>query len=172
MRATALHAPVTGHVREHEGVGYRAIAIGAICFFAVACGEEVTAPKRPAIVPATAVWAGGSDGGAWLDCTAIEPTSKRYRCTTYEENAGEVWAQGEYVIRSAHWDQAAKRASYRPVDQAPAALQYTFFDGDIIHLAPPLVLVPDGWINHPFEKGGKKQLYEMGEPRGNEISYD
>jgi hypothetical protein len=42
---------------------------------------------------------------------------------------------------------------------------YSSFDGEIIRLAQAFVLIPDGWINHPFEKGGKKQLYEMGETR-------
>ena len=151
----------------------RTLITAVVCLFVAACDEgRVSAPARPAIIPATAVWAGGGDGGAWLDCVALERTPNRYRCTTYEDHAGSVWAEGEYVLRSAHWDQAAKKALYKPVEQMPTALQYSSFDGEIIRLAQPLVLVPDGWINHPFEKGGKKQLYEMGEPRGKEISYE
>ena len=154
-------------------MNYGAIAIVASCFLVLACDAgEVSAPKRPAVVPPTAVWAGGSDGGAWLECVPVGSISTRYRCTTYNEDTGAVWAQGEYVIRSTHWDKGAKKALYEPVNKTPASLQYTSFDGEIIRLAQQLVLVPDGRINHPFEKGGKKQLYEMGEPRGKEITYD
>lgn len=144
-----------------------------VCLVAAACGEgRVSAPARPASVPATAVWAGGADGGAWLDCVALERTPNRYRCTAYEDHAGSVWAEGEYVLRSVHWQEAKKKALFEPVGQPPSVLQYSAFDGHIIHLVQPLVLIPDGWIKHPFEKGGKKQLFEMGEPRGEEVQYE
>jgi len=74
-------------------------------------------------------------------------------------------------MRSAQWH-GDKASSFTAVTQAPAKLQYVSFDGEVIHLAQPLVLVPDGWIQYPLEKGGKKQLFELGHVRSAEVRYD
>jgi len=83
-----------------------------------------------------------------------------------------MWAQGQYVLRSAQWNENTKRASFAPVTDVPTPLQYNSFDGEIIRLAQPLALVPDGWIRYPLAKGGKKQLFEMGQARSAEVAYD
>jgi hypothetical protein len=152
---------------------WRTLLAAVVCLLGAACGEtEVVAPPRPASVPTAAVWAGGADGGAWLDCVAVQRAHSRYRCTVYNDYGGSVWADGEYVLRSVRWDDQKKKALFGAVNEAPTVLQYSSFDGDIIRLVQPLALVPDGWINYPFEKGGKKQLFELGEPRSEEVQYE
>src|SRR5688572_9947712 len=145
-----------------------ALAAMIVCVGAIGCDRQGIAPARPANVPPTAVWAGGADGGAWIDCVALERAPYRYRCTTYDDHSGSMWAQGEYVLRAAQWHKDTKRVSFEPATQVPSNLQYSSFDGEVISLAQPLVLVPDGWIKYPFEKGGKKQMFEMGQARSEE----
>ena len=38
---------------------------------ALACTPTPKAPRRPFGVPKTAAWAGGADGGAWIDCWRV-----------------------------------------------------------------------------------------------------
>ncbi len=43
---------------------------------------------RPSTVPKSATWAGGADGGAWIDCNPVGETFDR---TVYHERSGEGW---------------------------------------------------------------------------------
>ena len=48
------------------------LAISLIGALAVAaCQMEARAPDRLPSIPETAVWAGGVDGGAWLECLDV-----------------------------------------------------------------------------------------------------
>lgn len=149
-----------------------ALAAAVMCASLAACDHESSARSRPSTVPATAVWAGGADGGAWITCMPLDRKPYRYRCFTYNDQSGSIWAEGEYVLRSAQWNEKTKGASFSPVADVPTQLKYTSFDGEIIRLAHPLVLVPDGWIKYPLAKGGKKQLFELGQTRSAELAYD
>lgn len=53
-------------------------------------------PERPDHVPASAEWAGGSDGGAWIACS--KKTLSQYACTVYDHD-GKLWASGTYTIK-------------------------------------------------------------------------
>lgn len=150
----------------------RAASVIAVSLLTAACEPgEVSAPARPTKVPAAAVWAGGADGGAWIECSVQRSVQDHYRCRVYDDYEGSVWAEGEYVLRLSRWNTSEKNALLEPANQ-PAALRYSSFDGRLIHLADSLVLVPDGWINYPFNSGGKKQLYELGERQGEEVQYE
>ena len=58
-------------------------------------------PDRPAAVPVSAEWAGGPEGGAWINCSMAtkEPTVS-YDCSLFNED-GTVWAQGIFILVSA-----------------------------------------------------------------------
>ena len=98
----------------------------------------------------------------------LEHKLYRYRCTMYNDPSGSIWAEGEYVLRSAQWHGAKNAASFAAAAEVPGRLQYSSFDGEIIRLAQPLVLVPDGWVTYPLEKGAKRRLFEMGRARSAE----
>ncbi len=81
-------------------------------------------PPRPASVPAAAVWAGGPDGGAWIQCT---PAARDFDCTIFHDS-GDVWTKGRF------------RAE--PASAAGKGLQYNAYDGELIHLLNGEQLVP------------------------------
>ena len=67
-------------------------------------------------MPESAVWAGGRDGGSWIDCASLG--GGRYDCTNYYEGAGSVWDSGVY--------------EYVPARQGtppPDTLRYNHFNG-------------------------------------------
>ncbi len=97
---------------------------------------------------------------------ALDGTTNRYRCTAYDDYAGSVAAEGEFVLARSHWDGPQKKASFAPLSSRP---EYDAFDGETIYLAGSLVLIPDGWINYPDERGGVKRLFEIGEPQGEDV---
>jgi hypothetical protein len=143
----------------------------AFSLLVAACGERGTnAPPRPASVPPAAVWAGGVDGGAWLDCRELPGAPGRYRCAAYDDYTGSVWAEGDYVLRLSRWNKTQSEAQLEPAAR-PSTLRYDAFDGEVVHLAGSLVLVPDGWIKYPSGNGGEKQRFELGVPQGEAAPY-
>lgn len=53
---------------------------------------RVVVPERPSSVPHTAVWAGGADGGAWIECSVDREKNANW-CTVWNDQTGEVWAR-------------------------------------------------------------------------------
>lgn len=53
-------------------------------------------PPRPANVPVDATWAGGADGGMWIDCD--EGDTERYQCVVYATVTGVVAESGEFGL--------------------------------------------------------------------------
>ncbi len=139
------------------------IYAGLLGLVVLSCSQEVAAPPRPASVSASAVWRGGQDGGAWIDCRwqAKEPYAS-YACETYADR-GSAWARGNFVL--ADRVEVAEGVTIRPV---PSMLEVDSselvgYDGVVIHLAGPRVLVPHGEIDYPFGDGhGKRAVYELG----------
>lgn len=91
----------------------------------VACTSEVEPPERLATIPPEAVWVGGADGGAWILC---REDGGRNFCTIYNDNSGEVWVRGYFVLEG----------SARGVSKQE--LRYDFFDGERIRLSDGRVL--------------------------------
>ena len=86
-------------------------------------------PKvRPSAVPASAVWAGGADGGAYIDCTPSQKGEPN-ACTVYNDGTGDVWMSGGFVLLSQRGASAAQ-------------LRYSGADGESILLQDNLVLSP------------------------------
>lgn len=106
----------------------------------VACSCTVP-PDRPTSVPADAVWAGGSDGGAWIDCgmSTKEPLTT-FWCSVFHEN-GDVWVE---------------RGSFALVERTPAGYELIEgpfhsahpirFDGEVIDLRGSRLLIPEEWV--------------------------
>jgi hypothetical protein len=72
------------------------------------------------------VWAGGLDGGAWIQC---KPRQERgeFDCTVFHES-GDVWARGRYRAK--------------PADAVRQGLHFSYFDGEAIGLMNNGQLVP------------------------------
>lgn len=98
---------------------------------------EAQPPTRHAGIPATAIWAGGKDGGSWIDCKTDAAKNANY-CAVYHEYTGEVVARGLYVLRD------TKKAA------SSADLIYDGFDGRFIFLVNGKILEPVSCqVSHP-----------------------
>lgn len=58
-----------------------------------------TPPARHPNVPPSAVWAGWTDGGRWIDCR-VRPDGNL--CTAYSDQTGDVEFSGRYVLEGAN----------------------------------------------------------------------
>jgi hypothetical protein len=134
-----------------------------IAIFFAACSSE---PDRPSRIPTDAIWAGGSDGGAWVQCgqTTKEPYAA-FDCVTFHEN-GSVWGRGHFI----HATNSA--AGFVPIGAPFPRINFQAYDGSIIYLTNETALVPDGWIEYPLEPAhGKKQQFHLGREVSSEVSY-
>jgi hypothetical protein len=87
------------------------------------------APARPSGVPASAVWVGGADGGAFFDCVPSysgEPNP----CTVYNDGNGDVYMSGKFVLEGQGRGATANE------------LKFEDADGHRIHLEHDLTLRP------------------------------
>lgn len=100
---------------------YRALLVVLAASWVTSCRPDAT-PTKPTTVPSTAVWVGGADGGAWIDCT-VDLERNVNPCTIYDDAKGEVWLRGAFVLRGK--GRAASREE----------LVYEAFDGKSILLA-------------------------------------
>jgi len=91
--------------------------------FVISCSYDPHA--RPSSVPVSATWAGGADGGAWIDCKYIH--GLMYRCAVFD-NQGELWSEGNYALD-------------RPRAKVISPADYNFFDGNVIGLKDGAMLV-------------------------------
>ncbi len=110
-----------------EGALLGAIACGALSFL-MACNRDYT-PKRAAGVPESAVWAGGADGGAWIECQ-VTPNGKSNPCKIWNDQTGALEAMGDF-----HMEKALRAATEEE-------LRYQGFDGTRIHLSGDKSMVP------------------------------
>jgi hypothetical protein len=74
------------------------------------------------------VWAGGVDGGAFIDCRVR--TDSLNNCTVYNDSTGDVWMQGTFKLRGMNRGANADE------------LQYSFADGKGIGLRNGAYLIP------------------------------
>lgn len=101
-----------------------------------ACCQDVHAPPRLPLIPETATWAGGVDGGAWMQCS-LNTKRKTNWCTVWNDQTGEVWARTHFVLR----DTGA------PVSESE--LSFTGFNGIYIGLRDGRWLVPLKFYSNP-----------------------
>jgi len=132
----------------------------ALLLVSAGCSSMRT-PERPKAVPEMAVWAGGADGGAWIDCSpAAKEPYFQYNCTVYHES-GTIWSSGAFIVaerRDGGHDFPA--GGFIP----PRLRRYQDYDGRRISVSDQRSLVPSGWIDYPFGDGhGRHERYERGE---------
>jgi hypothetical protein len=65
----------------------------------LSCGKpaELRPAKRPSAVPASAVWAGGADGGAYVQC-AFEIGQNVDECSVWNDYTGQLVESGKYML--------------------------------------------------------------------------
>ncbi len=107
-------------------------------------------------IPLSAVWAGGTDGGAWISCTLIK--NIRVKCIVYNEYTGEVDAEGEFIAVSRNSEKAKNfKISNR----------YSYYDGMNIGVDDNITLMPDGWVM--YRSVGIKYKYDKGKKISDKI---
>lgn len=111
----------------------------ALLALGTGCDSRPRVPPRLPGVSGDAVWAGGVDGGAWIDCW-LDRRSDAHWCTVWSDQTGRVVARTLYV----------EKISGAPVSDAE--LEYQFFDGLEIGLRDGRRLEP-----LTFHRSGKKE---------------
>lgn len=91
------------------------------------CHSKVTPPPKPPLVPANAVWAGGPDGGSFIECD-VDAEHNVNRCLAYNESTGDVTGGGFFQLsgsaRAARSDE----------------LRFNAFDGNRIYLEKGMLI--------------------------------
>jgi hypothetical protein len=119
------------------------------CFlpFLIGCEIPVVAPPRAPGIPATAVWAGGIDGGAWLEC-AVDTEHDANWCLVWNEQAGTLMARTYFVL--------GNNGQYVPKDE----LDYAWFSGSFIELTDGRRLVPLAMYRMEIDDGDYSKMIE------------
>jgi hypothetical protein len=102
----------------------------------------VPPPPRAPGVPLEAIWSGGSGGGVWIVAKKIADSQDRYACRIFFDSTGDLWADGDYVLRRVDWDSSRRQAIYSRAPNVPEKLELQGFDGELIFLRDSLVLAP------------------------------
>jgi hypothetical protein len=132
----------------------RTVAVLLCVLGLVGCGSKPSAPSRPRVVPKSAVWAGGIDGGSWIDCHPSSTPGGSFPCEIYSDQLGEREASGAFVF---------DRIDVHPRSIEELTSEYSSWDGDRIHLRNGNALVPDGWlILGPGKDFVESVLFERG----------
>lgn len=103
-----------------------------LCLFlstAIGCKSKVEAPPKPPLVPAAAVWAGGPDGGSFIECDVDEKHNVNH-CLMYNDFTGDVEGGGFFQLKG------LRRAALAN------ELNYDGTDNERIYLAHGKILVP------------------------------
>lgn len=128
------------------------LPVGLWCVFVLACTPSPSAPPRPLAVPSTAAWAGGADGGAWVDCWRVADVLRqhdgaahpelddRFDCTIHSER-GTIDAKGRYRLLDVE-----DGLALRPAREPRRVLRFTGWDGCRLHADPNRVLVHDAKV--------------------------
>lgn len=167
------HAPrqvgsqVIHNVRQTKRVTSRIIITGVLSVLAFGCSSD-TAPSRPSNVPTEAIWAGGVDGGAWVECRfATKEPFTGFDCQIWNHD-GRAWSSGRFEVWMNEGDGGWKPRGGKLFAEVT---NFDFYDGVTIVISEKRQLRPRGWIDHPFGNGhGKRVRYADGR-RVDEQSY-
>jgi hypothetical protein len=136
-----------------------ALAVAAASL--LGCSSPTVPPQHPTAVPPGAVWSGGPDGGAWVDCkfTTKEPYIG-YSCTLYHDS-GATWAHGIFALATVGVDHSItpEQSDFAGGDLS----DIKGYDGNVIFLSGSHVLVPHVEVTYPDHDGhGVRVKYEFG----------
>lgn len=81
----------------------------------ISCGEKFTPPEKPQNVPTSAVYAGGPDGGTWIDCIRKRQSKFVYLCKRYDEETGLKASEGFYKLKSFYWSKKLEKPIYADI---------------------------------------------------------
>ena len=107
-------------------------------------------PHRPAGVDEAAVWAGGRDGGVWVDCQNVSQGENVFECSVFDELGVLLRQQGfrlvEVHVQNSSLPQLRFKRIARPV-QLDEVHQIGFraYDGEKLSLLNGWALVPESW---------------------------
>ncbi len=114
------------HVNSSGKIFFVFLMLVAVALACISCKREAV-HRRPTGVPESAIWAGGVDGGAFIECV-LPASSKTNACTVYGDSTGDVWMSGAFALRGS----ASNDFKVVP--------KFTFTDGTSIHLSDGAVL--------------------------------
>ena len=120
-----------------------------------ACTPDHKPPPRPLLVPQTAAWAGGADGGAWVDCWRASDVERQKDGQTHQEPPDRSLFEDRFDCRIFDERGAIQRnARFRLLDVTAGkvltaasdphrVLQFSGWDGCQLHAVPARVLVDE-----------------------------
>ena len=95
----------------------------------IGCSSRIEPPPRPSSVPQSAIWAGGADGGAFIDCRVNADGFDS--CAVYNDFTGQIWTPDKvYVLKG------------RNRGATQQELVYSGADGERIFLSNGDYLIP------------------------------
>ncbi|MGD0860532.1 MAG: hypothetical protein ABR912_14620 [Terracidiphilus sp.] len=84
---------------------------------------------RPLGLPPSAIWAGGEDGGSFIDCTPSR-SGEPNDCTVYDERGDVYMKRGKYIVQGSNRGARSDE------------LRYKYADGIHIGLEKGITLMP------------------------------
>ena len=72
------------------------LAILGLKWFTDASGQPCLEPDKPEVVPSSAVWKGGCDGGSWIQL--IESKQDKFRFRIYHDHHGELLLDADFYL--------------------------------------------------------------------------
>jgi hypothetical protein len=87
------------------------VAVPLAC---ISCKRDAV-HRRPTGVPESAIWAGGVDGGAFIECS-LPLSSKTNACTVYNDSTGDVWMSGRFTLRGSISDNLKVEPKFASAD--------------------------------------------------------
>jgi hypothetical protein len=113
--------------KTQSSAGMIGVTIWLLISSVTGCSSNVTPPPKPSLVPASAVWAGGPDGGSFIECD-VGAQHNVNRCLAYKEFTGDVTGGGFFQLSG-----SARAAR---LDE----LRFNGFDGDRIYLEKGMLI--------------------------------
>jgi hypothetical protein len=92
---------INSYLRE-QLMGRKVLMVIGISALLTALSSCHNAPSlepttRPSGVPSTALWAGGADGGAYIECSVNEERNVNH-CTVWNDYTGQVAESGDFRL--------------------------------------------------------------------------
>ena len=115
----------------------------------ISCKMEVTVPVRLPSIPETAVWAGGLDGGAWMECL-VDMEKDANWCTVWNDYSGTVRARTYFILSETGEPLPENEMIYASFDGYEIRLQdgrrlipLEYYRADGEHISEPAPIDPE-----------------------------
>ena len=113
----------------------------SVSLLALGCARAPSAPERPPDVPLRAVLVPSGKGASsspyvWVSCVAMPEAARKFSCAIYPLSGGTPSVKGTFSLAVNHMPTPGQS-----VPTPPTTLSFVRFDGFLLHIQEPWVLV-------------------------------